>query len=243
MARINIMGVGLDNITKQEALECAADRVMRELGGYIVTPNAEIVYGCRDDAALRELVNAAAMVVPDGIGVIYASRILKTPLAERVPGIELGEALIAWMAQHGKRLYLLGAKPGVAEQAAEKLCEKYPGLVIAGTHDGYYKEDAPVVAEMQAAQPDVALVCMGFPRQERFMAAHGAELPHTLMLGLGGSLYGYAGVAQRAPQFYCDHGLEWFYRLMKEPRRIGRMMSLPKFLLLVLKERFLGKKA
>lgn len=237
MSRINIMGVGFDDMTLPEALDFTAGMVERGEGGYIVTPNPEIVYACRKDAGFADILNAAALVVPDGIGIVHASRLLKTPLMGRVPGIELGEQLAAWMAKHEKRLYLLGARPGIAERAAENLKNAYPGLLIAGTHDGYFKDDAPVVEALCASAPDVVFVCTGFPKQERFMAAHAAELPHCVMLGLGGSLDGYAGEVPRAPAFFRNHGLEWFYRLLCEPKRIGRMMKLPVFLWLVVCER------
>lgn len=237
MSRVNIMGVGFDNMTLSQALEHVTGMVARGEGGYIVTPNPEIVYACRGDAALAAVLNSAALVVPDGIGVVHASRLLKTPLSERVPGIELGEQLAAWMARNGKRLFLLGAKPGVAERASENLKKTYPGLVIAGTHDGYFKDDAPVVALLKRAAPDAVFVCTGFPKQETFMAAHTAELPHCVMLGLGGSLDVYAGEVRRAPVLFRKCGLEWFYRLLCEPKRIVRMMKLPVFLWFVLRER------
>ena len=224
------MGVEFDAFDKNTALETAKDRVNKGKGGYVVTPNPEFVYACMEDPALRPLLADAALVVPDGIGIVYAAKILGKPLHTRVPGIELGEDLIAWMAAAGKRLYLLGAKPGVAEKAAENLSAKYPGLLIAGTHDGYFQEDAPIVELVKAADPDVMLVCTGFPKAERFMRTHQSELPHCLMLGLGGSLDVFAGNVRRAPLFFRKLGLEWLYRLLKEPKRIGRMMKLPAFL-------------
>lgn len=224
------MGVGFDAWNKEEALAAAIHRVEQGAGGYVVTPNPEFVYACMEDPALHPLLRDAAMVVPDGIGIVYAAKILGKSLTTRVPGIELGEALIAWMAGTGKRLYLLGAKPGVAEKAAENLTEKYPGLLIAGTHDGYFQDDAPIVELVKAADPDVMLVCTGFPKAERFMRAHQDALPHCLMLGLGGSLDVFAGNVRRAPVLYRKLGLEWLYRLLKEPKRIGRMMRLPAFL-------------
>lgn len=242
MARTPIMGVGFDNITAGEALDklCA----MLETGdaGYVVTPNPEIVYAAVKDPSLVPLLENAALCVPDGIGIIYAGRIMGTPFKSRVPGIELGEALVEKMAQNGKKLFLLGAKPGIAELAADNLQKKYPGLVIAGTHDGYFKDDAPVVELIKESQADVVFVCMGFPRQERFMAEHLEETGASVMMGLGGSLDVFAGTVKRAPKFFIKTNLEWFYRLIKEPSRIGRMMKLPVFLLMVCRERIFGKK-
>ena len=141
------------------------------------------------------------------------------------------------MADEGKALYLLGAKPGVAEQAAKNLVEKHPGLRIAGTHDGYFKEDGPIVEDIHRSGADVVFVCLGAPKQELWMARNAAATGAHLLCGLGGSLDVFAGVVERAPEFWCNHGLEWFYRLCKEPRRIGRMMKLPLFLVHVKQEK------
>ena len=134
-------------------------------------------------------------------------------------------------------LYLLGAKPGVADMAAKNLTEKYPGLKIAGTHDGYFKEDGPVVQAIADSGADCVFVCLGAPKQELWMKKHGPATGAHLLCGLGGSLDVFAGVVERAPKFWSDHGLEWFYRLCKEPKRIGRMMKLPLFLVHVKQEK------
>lgn len=227
----------------EEAIACCDNMIGNKNAGYVVTPNAEFVYAARQEPVLARLLNNAALVVPDGIGVIYASRILGAPVRARVPGVELGEKLAALCAEKGYRLYLLGAKPGIAETAARKLCAKYPGLTVAGTHDGYFQEAAPVIEELRAAKPDVVFVCTGFPRQERFMETALRTLPPVLMLGLGGSLDIYAENLKRAPSFYQKAGLEWLYRLAQEPRRVGRMAKLPLFLGLAVKERFRRKSA
>ena len=162
---------------------------------------------------------------------------LGTPLKEKTPGIEFATHLMDKLAEEGKSLYLLGAKPGVAEQAGEKLAAAHPGLRIAGTHDGYFKEDGPVVEAIRQSGADVVFVCLGAPKQEKWMAENGAATGARLLCGLGGSLDVFAGVVERAPKFWTDHGLEWFYRLCKEPRRIGRMMKLPLFLIHVKQEK------
>lgn len=231
------MGVGFDNWTMEEFLH--RGQTMLETGerGYCVTPNAEIVYEAVQDPAFRDLINGAAMVLPDGAGVVLGAKILGTPLKQKVAGIVFGEEICAMLAQRGGRLYLLGSKPGIAQQAGENLAKKYPGLVICGTADGYFRDEAQVVQAINQAKPDVLFVCLGAPKQEWFMKNHFDELDVTLMLGLGGSLDGYAGVVQRAPKWMIDLSLEWLYRLIKEPRRLGRMMRLPKFVLLCLKEK------
>ena len=235
--RINVLGVGFDNVTMAEATARGRELLETEGAHYVVTPNPEIVETCRADAEAMAAVNGADLVLPDGIGVIYGAKMLKTPLKERVPGIEFGTAMIESCAKSGKSVYLLGAKPGVAEQAAENLKQRFAGLMIAGTHDGYFKDDAEAAAWIRESGADMALICLGAPKQEKFMAKYGEATGAKLLLGLGGSLDVFAGVAQRAPAFYVDHNLEWFYRLVKNPSRIGRMMKLPLFLVHVAKEK------
>lgn len=228
--RIDVMGVGFDSLTMDEAVARARDLMAERRAAYVVTPNPEIVMLCRDDPAAMQAVQGADLVLPDGIGVIYGAKILGTPLRAKLPGIDFASALMALMGQEGKSVFLLGAKPGVADAAAEKMRERFPGLVIAGTNDGYFQDDDPVVEKINAAQPDLLLVCLGAPKQELFMAKYGEATGCHLLMGLGGSMDIFAGIAQRAPEFYCKHNLEWFYRLIKNPSRIGRMMKLPLFL-------------
>ena len=235
--RIDVLGVGFDNVTMAEAV--ARGRELLDAGGchYVVTPNPEIVEACRADAEAMAAVNGADLVLPDGIGVIYGAKMLKTPLKERVPGIEFGTAMLEYCAKSGKPVFFLGAKSGVAEQAAENLKNRFDGLIVAGTKDGYFKDDAAAAAAIRESGAEMALICLGAPKQEKFMAKYGAATGARLLLGLGGSLDVFAGVAQRAPEFYVNHNLEWFYRLIKNPSRIGRMMKLPLFLVHVAKEK------
>lgn len=235
--RINVLGVGFDSLTMAEAVDRAMELVCQPGPHYVVTPNPEIVEICRADSGARAAVNGADLVLPDGVGVIKGAAMLGTPLKERTPGVEFAAALMDRLAAEGKSLYLLGAKPGVAETAAEKLTAAHPGLRIAGTRDGYFKEDGPVIEAIRRSGADVVFVCLGAPKQEKWMAENGAATGARLLCGLGGSLDVFAGVAERAPKFWCDHGLEWFYRLCREPRRIGRMMKLPLFLVHVRQEK------
>ena len=235
--RINVLGVGFDNVTMGEAVDRGMELLHSPGTHYVVTPNPEIVEICRENLAARQAVNAADLVLPDGIGVVKGARMLGTPLKEKVPGIEFAAGLMERMAAEGLSLYLLGAKPGVAEAAGERLAAKYPGLKIAGTHDGYFKEDGPVTEAIRQSGADCVFVCLGAPKQELWMAKHGEAAGARLFCGLGGSLDVFAGVVERAPKFWSDHGLEWFYRLCKNPSRAGRMMKLPLFLVHVEKEK------
>ena len=235
--RIDVLGVGFDNLTMAEAMAEGMRLVNSDGFHYVVTPNPEIVEVCRENPEAMTVVNGADLVLPDGIGVVKGAAMLGTPLKGRVPGIEFAAGLMAEMAKSGKTLYLLGAKPGVADLAAEKLKGNFPGLNIVGTHDGYFKEDGPIVEDIRKSGADVVFVCLGAPKQEFWMTKNGPASGAHLMCGLGGSLDVFAGVVERAPKFWCDHGLEWFYRLCKEPKRIGRMMKLPLFLMHVKQEK------
>lgn len=235
--RIDVLGVGFDNVTLEEAVSQAMNELEQAVGRYVVTPNPEIVETCRENPEANDAVNGAFMVLPDGIGVIKGAAMLKTPLKERVPGIEFGQGLMTELAKTGKTLYLLGGKPGVAEQAKEKLCQTYPDLRIVGTQDGYFKDDDKVVEQIAQSGADVVFVCLGAPRQELWMARNGAATKAHLLCGLGGSIDVFAGVVERAPVWFQKAGLEWFYRLCKEPYRIGRMMKLPLFLVHVAQEK------
>lgn len=235
--RIDVLGVGFDNLTMDEAVAEGLRLTESQGTHYVVTPNPEIVELCRENLAAKIAVNEADLVLADGIGVVKGAAMLGTPLKDRVPGIEFAAGLMAGLAAKGKTLYLLGAKPGVAEQAAGRLQAAYPGLVIAGTHDGYFKDDAAVAEEIRKTGADVVFVCLGAPKQELWMKKFGPATGAHLLCGLGGSLDVFAGVVERAPKFWSDHGLEWFYRLCREPRRIGRMMKLPLFLVHVQQEK------
>lgn len=239
--KTDILGVYIDDLILEEAVE-AGTALLEEPGfHYVVTPNPEFILSARKDEAFRTVLNRADLALPDGIGVVYAARILGRPLKGRAPGVDFAQALMARMAQTGKSLYLLGAKPGVAEKAAENLRKAHPGLRICGTHDGYFKEDEPVVEAIRASGADVIFVCLGAPKQELWMAKNGPQTGARLAVGLGGCLDVFAGTVQRAPEGWQKAGLEWLYRLIKEPSRIGRMSKLPLILVDALGARLGGK--
>ena len=235
--RIQVLGVGFDNYTMEQAVAEGVRLMGTEGAHYAVTPNPEIVETCREDPEAAEAVNGADLVLPDGIGIIYGAKLLGTPLKGRVTGIAFAQALMEQMARGNRKLFLLGAKPGVAEQAAENLRREHPGLRIAGTHDGYFQEDGPVVEEIRNSGADVVFVCLGAPKQEKWMRRNGEATGAHLLVGLGGCLDVFSGQVKRAPVVFQKLGLEWFHRLITHPTRIGRMMKLPVFLVHVLEEK------
>ena len=188
------------------------------------------------DQAFQDVLNTADLITPDGIGVVYASRIVKDPLAERVGGFDLATKLIEKAADGSISFYFFGGKPGVAEQAKENLQKKYPDLCIIGCSDGYFdaEKEKLILADIQEKKPDVLFVCLGAQKQENWIYQHKHELAAKVCMGIGGSLDVFAGVVERAPESFQKLGLEWLYRLLKQPSRIGRMMDLPKFGLTVL---------
>lgn len=241
MSRTDVLGVGFDNVTMAEAVERALALIDAREGRYVVTPNPEIVMLAKENPALKEALAGADIVLPDGAGIVKGAAILGRPMKEKVPGIDFACGVMARLAERGGSVYLFGAKPGVAEAAAETLRTKFPGLVISGTSDGYFSDDGPIIEKIKDAAPDLLLVCLGAPKQELWMAKMSGKLPVGLMVGLGGSLDVFAGTVKRAPVAWQKLDLEWLYRLIKEPRRIGRMMKLPLFVIEAAGERLRGK--
>ena len=239
--RTDILGVAFDNTTMDEAVGRAMSLLEQEGPHLVVTPNPEIVRLAQSDREFAGLIAGADLVLPDGVGILYAAKILGRPLKARVPGVDFASALMDAMAKTGKRLFLLGAKPGVAEEAARRLTAQHPGLTVCGVHDGYFQEDAPVVQSIREAGADVVFVCLGAPKQEKWAAAHGGETGARLLVGLGGSLDVFAGQVDRAPESWQRLGLEWLYRTIRQPSRFKRVAKLPGFLLSAVGARFQGK--
>lgn len=230
--RIRILDVPVDMVTSREALEKFKGFLKTEGCDLIVTPNSEIVVNAGKNPELKYAIESAKMVIPDGIGLVYASKILGHPLKERVTGIDfLGKAL-DYMAVAEKSIFLFGSKPGIAERAGEKMVEANPGLKIAGTRNGYFKpeEEEEILCQINEAAPDLLCVALGSPKQELFVLKYQKRLNVKAAIGVGGSLDVWSGDLKRAPEFYRNHGLEWLYRLIQEPSRYKRMAALPLFM-------------
>ncbi|MBE6573046.1 MAG: WecB/TagA/CpsF family glycosyltransferase [Ruminococcaceae bacterium] len=238
MEKISIRGVNFDNVTMDEAVEICKCFLRDDSGAKIIhTPNAEITQLCVEDEKVKKTVNGADLIIPDGAGVVLASKILKKKLKCKVAGIELCENLARISGEMNAKIFFLGGKPGIPDKAAEKLLEKYPDMLIAGTNDGYFKSDEEIIEKINASGADIVFVCLGVPKQEQWMEKHRKDLNIKLMGGFGGSFDVLSGTIQRAPKIFIKLNLEWFYRLCKEPKRIGRMMKLPKFIFGSIKDR------
>ena len=191
--KTNVLGVQFDNLTREEARQAGRALLHSSDFHYVVTPNPEFLLAAEKDLEFQKILNRADLVLPDGIGVVYSAKILGTPLKERVPGFDFACDMLEELDAMGGRLYLLGSKPGVAEEAAANIAEKHPNLVICGTHDGYFKESDPVAREVADAQPDLLFVCLGAPKQEKWIARFGLLTGAKVAIGLGGALDVFAG--------------------------------------------------
>lgn len=238
--RTDVLGVGFDPVTMAQAEDAVWAMLRRGRGGSVVTANPEIVLRARENAEYAAAVNGADLVLADGVGDLLAGRILGTPLPERVAGSDLTPRLLRRMGEQGMSVFLYGGRPGVAERAAERLRQEHPGLRIAGTENGYISQETALLSAIKTAAPDLLLLGLGAPRQELWMRCHRQELT-AVMIGVGGLLDVFAGDVPRAPEGWRALGLEWLYRLLREPRRFQRMRRLPRILTLAVRERLGGK--
>lgn len=233
---INILGVYIDLITLPKAEQQIWEFFKEDKSHMVFTPNSEIIMMAHQEEDLKKTLNDADMLIPDGIGVVYASRILGKPMRERVAGFDLATRLLSGLPEKGYSVYLFGGAPGVADIAKAKLEEQYPGIRIVGTQDGYFdkQKEQIIIEDINRVKPDMLFVCLGAPKQERWIYENRNKLDVKVCMGIGGSLDVFAGKAKRAPAIYQKFGLEWFYRLLKEPWRYKRMLALPKFAVTVL---------
>ena len=233
-------GTAFDDVTPNEAVQSCMLIIESGGKGYVVTPNPEIVMLARKSAELAAALENAALTLPDGVGITLGAKILGKPLRARVPGIDFMSGVLEKLAAAEKSIFLFGAKPGVAEKAAERLREQYKGLVIAGTADGYFTDSEHIIKAINEASPDVVAVCLGAPKQEIWMEENLQRLNTRVCVGLGGALDVYSGEVKRAPVMFRKIGMEWFYRLVTDPRRIKRMIKLPAFVFLVIGQKIRG---
>lgn len=238
MDSINMLGVPIDYIDMEDASERAKMFSVGDRFRYIFTPNPEIIMLAQKDEEFKRVLNSADMLIPDGTGIVWASWFYGKKLPERVPGFDIMAELIAWGASHGWKFYLLGGKPGIAERAKANLEKVYPSIKVVGTYHGYFKGDAEeeVIAHINLCSPNIILVGMGAPLQEKWIFKNRRRLNARLAMGIGGSLDILAGKTKRAPEIFIRYGLEWLYRLVKEPARITRMLVIPLFFIQVLFE-------
>lgn len=235
---MNILGCRLDAIDADEATRKILAFAQGSAPAHVVTLGTEMVVHAQADSNFRRIVNESALSLCDTAGLLAVARARGCALKERVTGVELIEQVCAESAVRGVAIFLLGGKPGVAAAAASILEARYPGLLIAGTRNGYFSgaEDDAVAAEIRASGARIVFAGLGFPRQEEWLAAHLAQTACGVGIGVGGSLDVVSGKVQRAPTLWRRGHLEWLYRLVKEPRRWRRQLALPRFVLLVVRD-------
>lgn len=238
--RVELFDIPVDRTDMAGALERIRGFVEQRSPHLVVTSDSSAIWRTRSDPEYKEIVQSADLVTPDGAGVVWAARVLGLPIWERVSGVDLMQRVCELAALHGYGVYLLGAEPGVAEAAAAKLAERYPGLTITGTHHGYFtpEEEPAIVARIAELRPDILFVAFGLPKQEKWIRRHSEQLQVPVAVGVGGSFDVICGKLKRAPRWMQVAGLEWLYRTIKEPKRIKRLGALPRFMLLALAERW-----
>ncbi|MDP4093054.1 MAG: WecB/TagA/CpsF family glycosyltransferase [Bacillota bacterium] len=234
---VDILGVPVDSVTMEQAKQKVIDYVHENNGTRMVfTPNSEILMAAQRDPGLKDILKNADLLVADGAGVVLAARILRLNIPEKVSGIDLVKNLLQVSEKEGLSYFLFGSKPGVAEAAGEKMKETYGNIDIKGYRNGYFsKEDEPqIVEQVNSSGADIILVALGAPKQEKWIYEYREALKAKVCIGIGGSLDVFAGNVKLAPDFFRNHGLEWLYRLCKEPRRYKRMLDLPRFIFRVI---------
>lgn len=235
-----ILDIPVNPYTMDEAVSKLTGDTLSQKINFVVTANAEIIMMAQQDAAYKKLLQEETdMILPDGAGTVWAGNYLGYHIPERVAGYDLFLRLLEEAAKRKIPVFFFGGKPGVAEEAAEEGRRRWPGLQVAGCRNGYFSadEETAIINEINGSGAAMLFAALGAPKQEKWLNHYAAELKPCLRMGIGGSFDVLAGKMQRAPKWMQDAKLEWLFRLMKQPSRIGRMMALPKFVLEVRKEK------
>lgn len=233
---IRILGIKINKVDMEQAINEIDSLIIDDNKNYIVTPNSEMIVMAQEDDELADILNNSNLNVADGAGVVLASKIYGDKLTERVAGFDLMQHLLELASDKNYSIYLLGSKPGLVDCTREIISAKYPCLNICGTHHGYLDKELQkkVIDEVNHLRPDILFVGMGVPLQEKFIYNNLSQLEVKIAMTVGGSFDVLAGEVKRAPFLMQRLNLEWLYRLIQEPTRLGRMMALPKFVFLVL---------
>ncbi|AKN32502.1 UDP-N-acetyl-D-mannosaminuronic acid transferase [Clostridium carboxidivorans P7] len=206
----------------------------------IISGNPEVLYnGLNNPLLFNNFTGDNSIIIPDGVGTVMASKVVKNPVKEKIAGIELMEEIVKKCEREGKSIYLIGAKQEILDACIEKLQSKYTKLNISGSHNGYFDLNncSDLIDDIKAKKPYALFIAMGSPRQDVFIIKNMKELPCKIFMGVGGSFDVFAGKVKRAPNWMIKLGLEWLYRVAKEPFRVKRLGSIPKFLLEVIKHK------
>jgi N-acetylglucosaminyldiphosphoundecaprenol N-acetyl-beta-D-mannosaminyltransferase len=234
--RSPLFDVCVHEVNLNGAVDAVNGLIARGMPSHVVTLDASMCVAARRDLELRRIVLHAELVTPDSVGVLWAAKRKGIALTDRASGVEISERLCAASAARGTRIFFLGSAPGVAEDAAIRMRDRYPGCNIVGTMHGYYDavEERNVLHAIRQAAPDVLLVAFGIPKQEKWIALHREALGVPVMIGVGGSLDVMSGRVERAPQWARRFNMEWLYRLAQNPKKIGKALALPRFVWMAL---------
>jgi len=242
MKKIQILQVPFVDTTQQAFIDQLEEDVKEKQKRFVITANPEIVMQAQKNDTLMRYLHQADYVTPDGIGVVIGSKLLNQPLKERVTGYDSMMEILKRGDKKHYRLYLLGAHPETLPLTINNIKNDFPGVQIVGAHHGYFDfEDPAIIDEIKQTSPDFIFVALGVPRQEQWIAKHLQAVDNGIFIGVGGSFDVIAGTVKRAPNFWVKLNLEWLYRLLKQPSRWKRMLSLPHFALTVLKEKFFNR--
>lgn len=225
MKYTEVMGVSLVNGSIEEAVEKALRITEEHRSAYVVAPDSEMMIAARKNENYMRTIQEAELRLPEGNGVMYAAGILGNPLKCRISALDFVSALMARMAEKNMSVFILGRDYDIVETAGLNIQNRYPGLRLAGTDDGYFDNELELLDLINQAKPDLLLVGYGSPEQEKWMNRNKNQLDVGLMVGFGDELPVVAGSAERAPKRWRDSGFEWFYWLMKDPKRFGRMVK------------------
>lgn len=234
MNKENILGVDVSVTTYEKLKEHVEKDIKNNNKSFIVAINPEKILKARKDEKLKNLLNKATYQIPDGVGVIYASKLKKGKIKSRITGIDSMEMLCSLSNEKGYKIFMYGAKEEVISKAKEKLEEKYPNIKIVGTINGYEKDNKKIIDKINKSKADIIFVALGSPKQELWITENMDKLCVKVYQGVGGSFDVFSGNIKRAPIWMQNVGLEWFYRLLKEPKRIFRQAKLVKFLGLII---------
>ncbi|MDE6181788.1 MAG: WecB/TagA/CpsF family glycosyltransferase [Eubacteriales bacterium] len=242
----DIIGVPINNVNMNEAtsLVLLYMEEEKEEAKIVFTPNPEFVMNALKDDKFMNVLNNSDLNIADGIGIVIGSKMLGTPLKERVAGYDLTQNIFSIIKNEEKTVYFLGASEEIIQEAKNKMEKKYKGLKIIGVHNGYFSENEEylIIEEINKLKPDLLLVGLGCPRQEKWIYDNKDKINAKVMIGVGGSFDVMSGNIKRAPKFFIKANLEWFYRLITQPTRIKRMLKLPLFLVEIIKYKFKGGK-
>lgn len=239
-ARVLIINTFIDNLSKKDLLLKVFEKIEKQQKNvFIVTANPEIVMNAQKSPLYHDSLLKADFIIPDGFGVMLASKVLNQPLKEKIVGYELLHTFLKHASLTGKSVYFFGSQKGISELAAENAVKLYPNLKIAGTRDGYSGHGDRIAEEIARTKPDFLFVGLGVPLQEQWAAKYKNLFSSTVMMGVGGSFDVLSGQVKRAPRVWLKYNLEWLYRLLTQPTRSKRMIQLPIFMVTVFKQKWI----